>query len=301
MSDREPPRTDAPRTGAVSADALLAEGLRTDVGRANAERVTLRGHDLVGELVGRMSFTEAALLAVTGERPAPGAVRVADAVLVTFIDHGLQPSALAARLTYHVAPEAVQGAVAAGLLGVGSRILGTLEQTGRLLTRIADETAADGEGDGEGEKGAAGRSGARAGTGAVAGEDEAVVRAVADELAAGRRIPGIGHALHRDGDPRAAPLLAVAAGEGVAEDEIRRLRAIADVTAERTGRTLPPNAAGVSAALLLGIGVPWPLHRGFSMISRTAGLVAHIGEEAERPLTPAVRAALREASRPDED
>ena len=274
MSDREPPRTDAPRTGAVPADALLAEGLRTDVGRANAERVTLRGHDLVGELVGRMSFTEAALLAVTGERPAPGAVRVADAVLVTFIDHGLQPSALAARLTYHVAPEAVQGAVAAGLLGVGSRILGTLEQTGRLLTRIADETAADGEGDGEGEKGAAGRSGARAGSGAVAGEDEAVARAVADELAA---------------------------GEGVAEDEIRRLRAIADVTAERTGRTLPPNAAGVSAALLLGIGVPWPLHRGFSMISRTAGLVAHIGEEAERPLTPAVRAALREASRPDED
>ncbi|OEV09603.1 hypothetical protein AN218_21350 [Streptomyces nanshensis] len=282
---------------------MLAEGLRTDVGRANAERVTLRGHDLVGELVGRMSFTEAALLAVTGERPAPGAVRVADAVLVTFIDHGLQPSALAARLTYHVAPEAVQGAVAAGLLGVGSRILGTLEQTGRLLTRIADETAADGEG----EKGAAGRSGARGGAGAgavagaVAGEGEAVARAVADELAAGRRIPGIGHALHRDGDPRAAPLLAVAAEEGVAEDEIRRLRAIADVTAERTGRTLPPNAAGVSAALLLGIGVPWPLHRGFSMISRTAGLVAHIGEEAERPLTPAVRAALREASRPDED
>ncbi|NLU73200.1 citryl-CoA lyase [Streptomyces sp. HNM0575] len=297
MSEREPLRTDAPRTGAVPADALLAEGLRTEVGRANAERVTLRGHDLVGELVGRMSFTEAALLAITGERPAPGAVRVADAVLVTFIDHGLQPSALAARLTYHVAPEAVQGAVAAGLLGVGSRILGTLEQTGRLLTRIADETAADGEG----EKDAGGRSGARAGAGAGAGEDEAVARAVADELDAGRRIPGIGHALHRDGDPRAAPLLAVAAEEGVAEDEIRRLRAIADVTAERTGRTLPPNAAGVSAALLLGIGVPWPLHRGFSMISRTAGLVAHIGEEAERPLTPAVRAALREASRLDED
>jgi len=250
--------------------------MRTDIGRANAERITLRGRDLVDELVGRVSFTEAALLAITGEAPSPGAVRVADAVLVTFIDHGLQPSALAARMTYHVAPEAVQGAVAAGLLGVGSRILGTMEQTGQLLVRIADEVAA----------------------GAV--ESAAVEDVVAAELAAGRRVPGIGHALHRDGDPRTRSLLVVAADEGVATDEIRRLRAVAEVTAERTGRTLPPNAAGVSAALLLGIGVPWWLHRGISMLSRTAGLVAHIGEEAVRPITPAVRESLREAGRLEE-
>jgi len=250
----------------------MSEPMHTEIGRANAERVTLRGRDLVDELVGQVSFTEATLLAITGRTPAAGAVRVADAVLVTFIDHGLQPSALAARLTYHVAPEAVQGAVAAGLLGVGSRILGTMEQTGRLLVRTADEVAAG------------------------VPEDEAVADVVAAELDAGRRIPGIGHELHRDGDPRARPLLDVAAAEGVAEDEIRRLHAIAAATAERTGRTLPPNAAGVSAALLLGIGVPWWLHRGVSMVSRTAGLVAHIGEEAERPLTPAVRESLRAAS-----
>jgi citrate synthase len=249
----------------------MSEPMRTAVGHADAERVTLRGHDLAGELVGRVSFTEAALLAVTGERPEPGAVRVADAVLVTFIDHGLQPSALAARLTYHVAPEAVQGAVAAGLLGVGSRVLGTMEQTARLLVRIADETA-DGTSD-----------------------DAAVARAVRDELDAGRRVPGIGHALHRDGDPRTRPLLAVAAEEGIAGTEIARLHAIADVTAKATGRSLPPNAAGAAAALLLGIGIPWWLHRGFSMISRSAGLVAHIGEEAEHPLTPAVRESLRAA------
>jgi citrate synthase len=250
----------------------MTEPFRTEVGLANAERITLRGHDMVADLVGQVSFTQGALLAITGTMPSPGAVRVADAVLVTLIDHGLQPSALAARLTYAVAPEAVQGAVAAGLLGVGSRILGTLEQTGRLLATIA-AAVADGT-----------------------PEDEAVAQVVDAELAAGRRIPGIGHALHRDGDPRAAPLLAVAAAEGVATDEIRRLLAIVDVAAARTGRSLPVNAAGVSAALLAGIGVPWQLQRGFSMISRTAGLLAHIGEEAERPVAPAIRAQLREMS-----
>lgn len=249
----------------------MNDTLHTEVGHADAERVTLRGHDLVDDLIGRVSFTEAALLAVTGRRPDPGAVRVADAVLVTFIDHGLQPSALAARLTYHAAPEAVQGAVAAGILGVGSRVLGTMEQTARLLTRIAEET------------------------GAGTPEDEAVARVVGGELHDGRRIPGIGHALHRDGDPRAEPLLALAAREGVADDEVRRLRAVVETAARHAGRALPPNAAGASAALLLGIGIPWWLQRGFPMISRTAGLIAHIGEEAEHPLTPAVRASLRKA------
>lgn len=255
----------------------MSEPMRTEVGRANAERITLRGHDLVENLIGHRSFTEAVLLAITGEIPSPGEARVADAVLVTFIDHGLQPSALAARLTYHVAPDAVQGAVAAGLLGVGGQILGTMEQTGRLLTRIAGEVANG------------------------VPDDEAAAGVVTAELDAGRRIPGIGHGLHRDGDPRARRLLAVAAGEGVAEDEIRRLHALVDATAARVGRTLPPNAAGAAAALLLGIGIPWRLHRGVSMVSRAAGLVAHIGEEADRPLTPAVRESLRAASWLGED
>lgn len=250
----------------------MSEIMRTEIGSANTERITLRGHDLVDELIGRTSFTEAALLAITGKMPTPGAVRVADAVLVTFIDHGLQPSALVARMTYHVAPEAVQGAVAAGLLGVGSQILGTIEQMGHLLVRVADEIAAG------------------------LSEGEAVAKVVQAELDSGRRIPGVGHALHRNGDPRAKPLLEVAAAEGVAENEIRRLHAIVDATTKKTGRTLPPNAAGVSAALLLGIGLPWWLQRGFSMIGRAAGLIAHVGEEAERPLTPAVRELLREAS-----
>lgn len=252
------------------------DGVTTAVGAANATAVSLRGEPL-DALVGRATFTEVALLAITGRRPSPGEVRVADAVLVTFVDHGFQPSALAARMTYHVAPEALQGAVAAGLLGVGSRILGTMEQTARLLADI----------------GAA----VEAGT----AEEAAVEQAIAAERDAGRRIPGIGHALHRSGDPRTAPMLAVAAEEGVARDEVRRLGAVVAAASRATGRDLPANAAGAAGALLLGIGIPWQLQRGIAMISRTAGLLAHIGEEIERPVTPAVRDALRKASWLDED
>lgn len=250
----------------------MSEKMRTDIGRANAERITLRGHDLVRELIGRVSFTEAALLAITGELPNPGAVRVADAVLVTFIDHGLQPSALVSRLTYGAAPDAIQGAIAAGLLGVGSQILGTMEQTARLLTQIAEETSS--------------------GT----SESEAVARAIGAELDAGHLIPGFGHSLHRAGDPRAKALLEIAADQGIARDEVRLLHAIAGETGRRTGHALPLNAAGASAALLLGIGIPWWLQRGLSMISRSAGLVAHIREESERPIAPAIRESLRVAS-----
>lgn len=245
--------------------------IRTAIGAADAESVQLRGHDLVNDLLGTMSFTEGALLAITGRRPTGGEVRVVDAVLLTFIDHGLQPSALTARLTYHVAPEAVQGAVAAGLLGVGSRILGTMEQTARLLTQVADAVA-------EG-----------------ADEKDAAHQVATGELDAGRRIPGVGHALHRDGDPRTDPLLRIAQEEGIARDEVRWLHALVEAAERGTGRRLPLNAAGASAALLLGVGVPWRLQRGVAMISRTAGLVAHIGEESEDPVTPSIREQLRAA------
>jgi len=242
----------------------------TAIGAANTHQVTVRGHDLVEDLIGELTYTETALLAITGRRPTPGETRVVDAVLVSLMDHGMQPSALAARMTYHVAPEAVQAAVAAGLLGAGSLLLGSVEQAGEVLSRIRD---------------------------AVAG-GAAPEQAVDDEIhalrAAGRRIPGLGHALHSSGDPRAAKLLAVARREQVAQHEISLLEHLVARARAVTGRDLPLNVSGAAAALLLGVGLPWRLHRGFALISRCAGLVAHVGEEADRPVTPAVRDALRQ-------
>lgn len=244
----------------------------TEVGAANAQRIVVRDFDLAEDLIGKVTYTEMVLLAVTGRIPSSAEARLADAVLVSLVDHGLQPSALAARMTYHVGPEALQGAVAAGVLGAGSLILGTMENCARLLAEI--QASID--------------------SGTATGESvDAHVRALLDS---GHRIPGVGHALHRDGDPRAASLIAVATEEGIATREIEHLKAVAAVAETRTGRRLPLNGAGVAAAILLGLEIPWQLHRGFAIISRTGGLVAHIGEEIDQPITPAIRSALRKAS-----
>lgn len=246
-------------------------GITTNVGRANPQRIELRGHDLVNDLMGQASYTETLLLGITGRRPSPAEIHVVDAVLVSLVDHGLQPSALAARLTYAAAPDAVQGALAAGLLGAGSELLGSMEQAGKLLSAIGEAV----------------RGGAAAAT--------AAEREVSRLLAADLRVPGFGHQLHRDGDPRASRLLQVARETGIAGDEVGWL-ALIGAELKRTDRPVAPNATGVAAAILLGVGIPWRLHRGVAIVSRAAGLLAHIAEEIKQPITPLVRDALRRAS-----
>lgn len=246
--------------------------LTTAIGHANSRRVHLRGHDLVDELLGRRSYTEALLLAVKGELPTRPEAAAVDAVLVSLIDHGMQPSALAARMTYSAAPDAVQGAMAAGLLGTGGSILGSMEQAGEMLHDIGTSVAG----------------------GATA--EDAAATVVGDILAAGRKVPGFGHRLHRAGDPRGARLLGVAADLGVATDEIVWLDHVRVRVRALTGRELMVNATGAAAAILLAVGIPWQLHRGVAMVSRAAGLIAHIGEEIAQPVTPELRRALRAAS-----
>jgi citrate synthase len=252
-------------------------GISTNVGRANAQRIELRRFDLVEDLIGNASYTETLLLAVTGKRPSSAQTRAVDAVLVSLVDHGMQPSALAARLTYSAAPDALQGALAAGVLGAGSSLLGSMEQTGKMLHEIGTAV--------------------RAGTHLRAAAEDGVGRILDD----GRKVPGFGHQLHRDGDPRASRLLQVASELGVAAQETDSLAVVGAVITERTGRNLVVNATGAAAAILLGVGIPWHLHRGVAIVSRTAGLLAHIGEERDQPIAPHVRAALREASWLDED
>jgi len=248
--------------------------IRTAIASSDETHIVIRGHDLAEELLGRVTFTEMVFLVIAGRMPTPTETRVLDAVLVTLVDHGLTPSALAARLTYAVAPEAVQAAVAAGLLGAGSKLLGSMEETGSLLTRIDEEVAA--------------------------GEDAtlAIERVVAEYRKAGRRLPGLGHPVHRGGDPRTQRLFAIATEAGVGGRHIARAKQLEEAAERALGRRLPLNATGAIAALLLELGIPWHIHRGFALISRTAGLVAHIDEERKAPITPAVNSLLHEASRP---
>jgi citrate synthase len=224
--------------------------LRTSVGTSDADSITVMGRDLAGDLMGKTTFTELSFLLVRGRPPSPEETRMLDAVLVSLADHGLTPTVLAARLTYTGAPESLQGAIAAGLLGAGSVFLGVVEDSVRFLDEIGDDVAGG----------------------------------VARELEAGRRIPGLGHPIHKVQDPRTPRIYAIAEETGLLGPYLTRLSEVADAHAKQTGRELPVNGAGVAGAALADLGFPAPLLRGFALLARTAGLLGHLAEEMQSPI-----------------
>jgi citrate synthase len=235
----------------------------TSLGASNAEAITLLGHDLAADLMGTVGFGELALWLVTQQRPTAGQVRVFEAVLVALADHGFTPTAIAARLTYLSAPESVQGAIAAGLLGGGSRFLGVTEDAARFL---ADALAG------------------RATPADDAGFDDLALAAVRRARQAGRFVPGLGHPVHKVSDPRTPALLAIAEAEGLRGPHLRLFEAIGRVHAQVLGRTLPLNGAGTCGAALADLGLPPDLLRGFALLARTAGLLGHLAEERRHPV-----------------
>ncbi len=214
--------------------------------------------------MGRLSLTELAYLLLAHREPTAGERRLLDAVLVSLADHGLTPSAMAARLTYTGAPESIQGAVAAGLLGAGSVFLGPTGDTAQFLAG-ARRDHTDGNTD-------------------DATLREAARLAVEERLQAGERVPGLGHPVHRVEDPRTPRLYELAEEEGLLGPHLRLLRFVADAQEESTGRRLPINGAGAGGAMLIDLGVAPDSVRGFVLIARTAGLVAHLAEEARHPI-----------------
>ena len=214
--------------------------------------------------MGRLSLTELAYLLITHREPTPGERRILDAVLVSLADHGLTPSALAARLTFTGAPESIQGAVAAGLLGAGSVLLGPAGDTALWMAKVLADSA---------EERRAGAS--------LKSVAEAAVRA---RLRAGERIPGLGHPIHRDADPRTTRIYELATEEGSLGLHLQLLYLVAEAQEEMTGRHLPVNGAGAGGAALVDLGLPPSAVRGFVLIARAAGLAAHIAEEQLQPI-----------------
>ncbi|MDT4985770.1 MAG: citrate synthase [Pseudonocardiales bacterium] len=241
----------------------------TSIGHSDADTITLLGHDLAADLMGQVGFGELAFWLVAQRRPSAGELRLFEAVLVALADHGLTPSAIAARLTLTGAPESAQGALAAGLLGGGSRFLGVTEDCGRFL---ADALAAQ---DG-------------APPSDDAGWDALAARAVAAQHAARRLVPGLGHPVHKAGDPRTPVIIRIAGEAGVQGPHLRLFEAIGRVHPAILGRTLPLNGAGVCGAALADLGFPVETLRGFALLARTAGLLGHLAEEQRRPIGPAV-------------
>jgi citrate synthase len=237
----------------------------TSLGTSDADTITLLGQDLAADLMGKVSFGELALWLVTQRRPTQGQVAVFEAVLVALADHGFTPTAIAARLTYLSAPDSVQGALAAGLLGGGSRFLGVTEDTGRFL---ADALAEAGEPLPADD----------------AGWDAVALTAVRRAREAGRLIPGLGHPVHKVTDPRTPVLIRIADEHGLRGPHLRLFEAIGRVHPQVLGRTLPLNGAGTSGAALADLGLPVGLLRGFALLARTAGLLGQLAEEQRRPI-----------------
>ena len=222
---------------------------KTHIAKASAERVEVRGLDLVDDVMGRLTFTEYFHLLLTGDEPTKQQRFFLDLVLVAIAEHGLMPSNVAARMTLAADPGALQGAVAAGLLGAGPVILGTSGECARLL---------------ESE------------------EDPATL--ARDIHEAGGKVPGFGHPVHRPVDPRAERILALADEHGVSARNVARARALRDAVAELWDKPLPMNVAMAIAAVLLDLGYTADAVKAVPILARTAGLLAHLAEEREHPI-----------------
>jgi citrate synthase len=239
----------------------------TSLGTSTADEIRLLGKDLTADLMGKVGFGELAFWLVALRRPTPSETRVFEAVLVALADHGFTPTAIAARLTYLSAPDSLQGALAAGLLGGGSRFLGVTEDCGMYLHAVLSGVAGplpSGSDD--------------------AGWDALALSAVRETRAAGRFVPGLGHPVHKVRDPRTAVLLAIAEEEGLRGPHLRLFEAIGRVHEQVLGRRLPLNGAGVAGAALADLGLPVEMLRGFALLARAAGLLGQIAEEQRRPI-----------------
>ncbi|AQV98169.1 citryl-CoA lyase [Cupriavidus necator] len=229
---------------------------RTKLCHYTTQAVYYGDDDLVRDLIGQASFVDVFMKQTFGRVPTAAQRRIVEAVLVTLMEHGMTPSAIATRMIYASSPENLQAGVAAGLLAVASRFIGTMEPAAALLDHIV----------------AAGEEGA----------NEAR-RIAADYRARREAVPGFGHHLHRPDDPRAIALLGLAREVGTYGSRCEALAQLAAQVDAAAGRHITINATGAIAAVLGDIGIPATLMRGFAVLSRAAGLIAHIAEEQREP------------------
>jgi citrate synthase len=217
--------------------------IKSDLGWSTRERIVVRGKDLPGEILGTLNLGDMAFLELTGRVPNPRESRLFNAMAVTLVEHGVTPSALAARMTYLGAPEAMQAAVAAGLCGLGSVFVGSMEGAAKMLS-----------------------------TGKTAQEI----------IAETKRIPGLGHHLHKPVDPRAARLFELARETGFYGNYCHRMEEIAKL------KNLTLNATGAIGALACELGLDWRAVRGIGVMARAVGLVGHLLEESREPMAEAI-------------
>jgi citrate synthase len=241
------------------------------ISQAYPDRVEVRGRDLCGDLMGRLTFSEYFNLLLTGREPTEDQRYFLDLLLVAIAEHGMMPTNIAARMTLAADPESLQGAVAAGILGCGPVILGTSESCARLLEEAQERVASGGV------------------PGAVAGD---IARSI---HASGGKVPGFGHPVHRPLDPRAERILELADARGVSGPHVLLARELRERVAEAWGKRLTMNVSMPIAAVMLDLGFPPDTVKAVPILARTASLLAHLAEERQRPLGFLMAARAEEA------
>jgi len=222
---------------------MTRKKLKSDLGWSTVDRIVVRGKDLPGEILGHLNLGDMAFLELTGRIPNPKESQLFNAMVVTLVEHGVTPSAIVARLTYLGAPEALQAAVAAGLLGLGSVFVGSMEGAARILSDAVAN-----------------------------GKDAKTV------LAENKRMPGLGHPIHKPIDPRTVRLFEIARETG----HYGKYCKLMEEVAKARGITL--NATGAIGALACELGLDWKIVRGLGVMARAVGLVGHLLEETRDPM-----------------
>lgn len=241
--------------------------LVSTIARSTASTVHVHGQDLIG-MLGTVNFGDFAYLSLFRTLPSERESVLFNALLVTLVEHGITPSTMATRLTYLGAPESLQGAVAAGLLGLGNTFVGTIEGAARLCQERLPEGGIDAA---EGKLSDA--------------EIAALAESIVEEFAAQRTpIPGLGHPVHKPVDPRAQKLFALGRELGFDDSGTRLLEQLSAIASARSGKVIPVNATGAIGALASTLGLSWNVSRGLGIMARSVGLVGHILEEREHPM-----------------
>ena len=234
--------------------------IKSDIAWSTPSKITVHGLDLCDDIVGKVDLGQMAYLQVFRRLPNANEARMFNAVMVILMEHGITPSSLATRLTYCGAPEAVQAAVAAGLLGLGSVFVGSLDNAARMLQEAIPDPKAPGD-----------------------------LTKIASDIVTNFRsrkdiIPGIGHPFHKPIDPRTPRLFQVAEETGFSGAYVELMKAVGNEAERQFRRPLPINVTGAMAAVASQFGLPWNVCRGLAVAARAMGLVGHIIEEMRQPI-----------------
>jgi len=236
--------------------------IRTEIGYTTPTKITVRDKDLATELMGKVDFLDGLTLCVLNRLPTQQEKNMMNAMLVVGLDHGLTPSAISTRLTYLGAPESIQGAVAAGLLGAGSRLLGTTERAIHQFLEFSGSINPQSSTE----------------------ELTAVARKLIEtRLERNEALYGYGHPIHKKIDPRVASFRDIAKANGFYGVNCMLADAVGELLIKRD-KPLSMNASAAMGAIIADMELNPVLGVAFMLIGRCGGLVAHLVEEQAHPI-----------------